>query len=139
MERVSTLLKQSEEEARAAKDQLCHPLCNCQHCTALEDRFGQHMTASPNVGRCSLSSDVIGSYMLIYDHTHGVECSTMLLSEYPTRGNCLSNPTRGNPNMKPLPPHPMYYIQADGRLTQSHCFLSRCGRSHCPTHCRKNR
>jgi hypothetical protein len=38
VERVSTLLKQSEEEARAAKDQLCHPLCNCQHCTALEDR-----------------------------------------------------------------------------------------------------
>ena len=37
----------------------------------------------------------------------------MLLSEYPTGGNCLSNPTRGNPNMKPLPPHPTHYRQMD--------------------------
>lgn len=38
VEEVSRLLKQAEEEAHAAKAQLCHPLCNCQKCTALEDK-----------------------------------------------------------------------------------------------------
>ena len=39
VEKVSYLLREAEEEARAAKDQLCHPLCYCKQCTALEDRY----------------------------------------------------------------------------------------------------
>jgi hypothetical protein len=38
VEGVACLLKQAQEEALAAKAQLCHPLCDCQHCMALEDR-----------------------------------------------------------------------------------------------------
>ena len=39
MKRVARLLKEAEEEALVTKAQLCHPLCDCQNCTALEDRY----------------------------------------------------------------------------------------------------
>ena len=36
---VVSLLDKAQEEVEAAKAQLCHPLCNCEKCTALENRY----------------------------------------------------------------------------------------------------
>ena len=35
------LLEQAQQEAEATKALLCHPLCTCERCTALEDRCVQ--------------------------------------------------------------------------------------------------
>ena len=33
------LLEQAQQEAEATKALLCHPLCACERCTALENRY----------------------------------------------------------------------------------------------------
>ena len=36
---VKDLLEQSKQEADAAKASLCHPLCVCEKCAAVEERY----------------------------------------------------------------------------------------------------
>lgn len=38
VEMVQKLLDHTQHEAEAAKAKMCHPLCNCDNCTALMDR-----------------------------------------------------------------------------------------------------